>query len=120
MTIGLRSEDGRYIWLGTSVGPSAFLFAPFYILLLLTVAVLYWLVTAYITRPVRQLAAIVERFGGGELKARATPRSNDEIGNLGHSFNAMAERIETLLMTERQLLQDVSHELRSPLARLDF
>jgi len=32
MTMGLRSEDGRYIWLGTSVGSSAFLFAPFYIL----------------------------------------------------------------------------------------
>ena len=120
MTMGLRSEDGRYIWLGTSEGPSAFLFAPFYILLLLTVAVLYWLVTAYITQPVRQLAAIVERFGSGELTARATPRSNDEISNLGRSFNAMAERIETLLMTERQLLQDVSHELRSPLARLTF
>ena len=120
MTMGLRSEDGRYIWLGTSVGPSPILFAPFYFLLLLTVAVLYWLVTAYITRPVRQLAAIVERFGSGELAARATPRSNDEIGNLGRSFNAMAERIETLLMTERQLLQDVSHELRSPLARLTF
>jgi signal transduction histidine kinase len=120
MTMGLRSQDGRYIWLGTSVGPSAFLFAPFYILLLLTVVVLYWLVTAYITQPVRQLAAIVERFGSGELTARATPRSNDEISNLGRSFNAMAERIETLLMTERQLLQDVSHELRSPLARLTF
>jgi two-component system sensor histidine kinase CpxA len=74
----------------------------------------------YITRPVRQLAGVVDRFGAGELTARATPRSNDEIGNLGRSFNAMAERIETLLMTERQLLQDVSHELRSPLARLTF
>lgn len=120
MTMGLRSEDGRYIWLGTSVGPSPILFAPFYILLLLTVVVLYWLVTAYFTRPVWQLAAIVERFGSGELTVRATPRSNDEVGNLGRSFNAMAARIETLLMTERQLLQDVSHELRSPLARLTF
>ncbi len=120
MIVGLQSEDGRYIWLGTSIGPSPVLFAPFYILLLLTVVVLYWLVTAFITRPVRQLAAIVERFGSGELTARATPHSNDEIGNLGSSFNAMAERIETLLMTERQLLQDVSHELRSPLARLTF
>jgi two-component system sensor histidine kinase CpxA len=104
----------------TSVGPSAILFAPFYILLLVTVVVLYWLVTMYITRPVRQLANVVDRFGAGELTARATPRSKDEIGNLGRSFNAMAERIHTLLTTERQLLQDVSHELRSPLARLTF
>ena len=120
MTMGLRSENGRYYWLMTSVGPSAILFAPFYILLLATVLVLYWLVTMYITRPVRQLANVVDRFGAGELTARATPRSRDEIGNLGRSFNAMAERIHTLLTAERQLLQDVSHELRSPLARLTF
>jgi two-component system sensor histidine kinase CpxA len=119
-TMGLRSEDGRYYWLVTSVGPSAILFAPFYILLLATVVVLYWLVTMYITQPVRQLATVVDRFGVGELTARAAPRSKDEIGNLGRSFNAMAERIHTLLTAERQLLQDVSHELRSPLARLTF
>jgi len=120
LTMGLRSDEGRYIWLATSVGPSTILFAPFYILLLATVVVLYWLVTMYITRPVRQLANVVDRFGAGELTARATPRSKDEIGNLSRSFNAMAERIHTLLTTERQLLQDVSHELRSPLARLTF
>jgi two-component system sensor histidine kinase CpxA len=120
LTMGLRSGDGGYIWLSTFVGPSTILFAPFYILLLVTVIVLYWLVTMYITRPVRQLANVVDRFGTGELTARANPRSNDEIGNLGRSFNAMAERIHTLLTTERQLLQDVSHELRSPLARLTF
>ncbi len=120
LTMGLRSGDGQFIWLVTDDGPSAILFAPFYILLLVTVAALYWLVTAYITRPVRQLAEVVDRFGRGELAARARPRSNDEIGNLARSFNAMAVRIETLLTTERQLLQDVSHELRSPLARLTF
>ena len=120
LTMGLRSDDGGYIWLATFVVPSAILFAPFYILLLATVVVLYWLVTMYITRPVRQLAYVVDRFGAGELTARAIPRSKDEIGNLGRSFNAMAERIHTLLTTERQLLQDVSHELRSPLARLTF
>jgi two-component system sensor histidine kinase CpxA len=120
LTMGLRSDEGSYIWLQTSVGPSVILFAPFYILLLVTVVVLYWLATMYITRPVRQLASVVDRFGAGELTARATPRSKDEIGNLGRSFNAMAERIHTLLTTEQQLLQDVSHELRSPLARLTF
>lgn len=120
LTMGLRSADGQYIWLVTAAGPSAILFAPFYIMLMVTVAVLYWLVTAYITRPVRHLAEVVERFGRGELAARAKPSSKDEIGNLARSFNSMAGRIQTLLTTERQLLQDVSHELRSPLARLTF
>ena len=43
----------------------------------------------------------------------------DEIGELSRSFDEMAGRIETLLSAERRLLQDVSHELRSPLTRLD-
>jgi len=120
ITMGLSSEDGRYIWLVSSPAPSFVLFAPFYILLLVTVAVLFWLITANIARPLRHLAQVVDRFGQGELKARSSAKSKDEIGNLSRSFNAMAERIQTLLTTERQLLQDVSHELRSPLARLTF
>jgi two-component system sensor histidine kinase CpxA len=47
-------------------------------------------------------------------------RRRDEIGNLNRSFDRMAERIATLLTAERRLLQDISHELRSPLARLSF
>jgi two-component system sensor histidine kinase CpxA len=120
ITMGLSSEDGRYIWLVSSPAPSFVLFAPFYVLLLVTVAVLFWLITANIARPLRHLAQVVDRFGQGELKARSSAKSKDEIGNLSRSFNAMAERIQTLLTTERQLLQDVSHELRSPLARLTF
>jgi len=44
----------------------------------------------------------------------------DEIGQLGRSFNDMAERMERLITSERRLLSDISHELRSPLARLKF
>jgi two-component system, OmpR family, sensor histidine kinase CpxA len=48
------------------------------------------------------------------------PKRNDEIGELGRAFDQMADRIQTLLAAERRLLQDISHELRSPLARLSF
>jgi two-component system sensor histidine kinase CpxA len=120
ITMGVASEDGRYIWLISGKPPSLVWFLPFYILLLATVASLYWLVAARIARPLRSLAGIVERFGKSDLTARASTQSRDEIGDLSRSFNAMADRIETLLMSERQLLQDVSHELRSPLARLKF
>jgi signal transduction histidine kinase len=120
ITMGLSSEGGRYIWLVSSPAPSFLLFAPFYVLLLVTVAVLFWLITAKIARPLRHLTQVVNRFGQGELEARSIAKSKDEIGNLSQSFNAMAERIQILLTTERQLLQDVSHELRSPLARLTF
>jgi two-component system sensor histidine kinase CpxA len=62
----------------------------------------------------------VDRFGQGDLSARVHSTRGDEIGALARSFDQMAERIATLLSVERRLLQDVSHELRSPLARLAF
>jgi two-component system sensor histidine kinase CpxA len=49
---------------------------------------------------------------------RAETNRRDEIGQLARTFNQMADRIQLLLSAERRLLQDVSHELRSPLARL--
>jgi len=70
--------------------------------------------------PLRNLRKVVERFGRGELGARSEVSRKDEIGELARSFNLMAGQITTLLSAERRLLQDVSHELRSPLARLGF
>ena len=46
-------------------------------------------------------------------------RRNDELGLLVRDFNAMASRIEELISRQRQLIYDISHELRSPLARLN-
>ena len=46
-------------------------------------------------------------------------KRRDELAELGRDFDVMAERIESLLTTQRQLMSDVSHELRSPLARLN-
>jgi signal transduction histidine kinase len=115
------SDDRQYTWVGIVRQPfSPYTFAPFYLLVLATVGALYWLVAARIAAPLRRLTVVVDRFGRGDLAVRSLAESKDEIGNLGNSFNAMAERIQTLLIAERQLLQDVSHELRSPLARLTF
>jgi signal transduction histidine kinase len=63
---------------------------------------------------------VVERFGRGDLGIRFQLSRQDEIGELARAFNLMADQITTLLSAERRLLQDVSHELRSPLARLGF
>ncbi len=72
----------------------------------------------HLTSPVRRLRAAVECFGRGDFSARAETNRKDELGQLATSFNQMADRIQTLLAAERRLLLDISHELRSPLARL--
>jgi signal transduction histidine kinase len=61
---------------------------------------------------------VVDCFGHGDFSARAPANRKDELGELARSFNEMAGRIQTLLAAERRLLLDISHELRSPLARL--
>jgi len=77
----------------------------------------YWL-AFHLTRPVRRLQRAVESFGRGDLSARAGSLRKDELGQLARTFDRMAERLETLMAAERRLLLDISHELRSPLARL--
>lgn len=81
-----------------------------------------YLLTRYLTTPIFRLREAAHRLASGDLTARASdqisPRS-DELGDLVRDFDAMAARIEDLVSGQRQLISDVSHELRSPLARLN-
>ncbi len=81
---------------------------------------LCWLASIGVISPIRRIAATIARFGHGDLTARVNTTRSDEIGQLGRSFNQMAERLERLIASERRLLGDISHEVRSPLARLKF
>ncbi|HZL57922.1 MAG TPA: ATP-binding protein [Bryobacteraceae bacterium] len=71
-----------------------------------------------LTSPLRKMQKTIERFGRGDFTARVNSPRADELGQLGRAVDQMAERIESLLKSQRRLLQDISHELRSPLARL--
>lgn len=71
-----------------------------------------------LTSPLRRMQKTIERFGRGDFTARVNSRRADELGQLARTVDQMAERIEGLLKAQRRLLQDISHELRSPLARL--
>lgn len=77
--------------------------------------------TLHITRPLGKLRQAAGDIASGRLKTRVKPeigRRHDEIALLGDDFDRMAEQIERLVTAQRNLLGDVSHELRSPLARL--
>jgi two-component system sensor histidine kinase CpxA len=93
---------------------------PYYLLILGVVALFSYILAIHLATPLRALRKAVQQFGRGDLSARANSRRRDEIGELSCAFDQMAERIQTLLTAERRLLQDISHELRSPLARLSF
>lgn len=88
--------------------------------MLVVILLLCWWFARHMTRPVQKLQQTVERFGRGELDKRAHAERSDELGQLARTFNRMADRLQTLLAAERRLLADISHELRSPLARLSL
>ncbi len=75
----------------------------------------------HLTAPVRRLQTATWRLADGQLDVRVRKAGggrHDELGDLERDFDYMAERIATLLKTQRRLLWDISHELRSPLARV--
>jgi len=81
----------------------------------------YWL-SRYLTSPLRALRAATMSLAEGDMSVRVghpIAARRDEIGGLAGDFDSMAEKIEALLSSQRRLLRDVSHELRSPLARLN-
>jgi signal transduction histidine kinase len=116
------TADGRYRLIAVVRRPplDPWSFVPYYLLVLLAVALLCYMLAINLATPLRVLGQAVEQFGRGNLSARVNSRRRDEIGELSRAFDQMAGRIQTLLTAERRLLQDISHELRSPLARLSF
>jgi len=73
---------------------------------------------SYITRRINRLNQSALEFAGGNLSVRTDIKGHDEIAKLGDTFNRMADRLERLVRNSKELTANVSHELRSPLARL--
>ena len=88
------------------------------LVLFVAVAIGAWPVAIRLTRRLQALRDGVETFGSGQLQHRVAVEGKDEVAELANSFNEAAQRIESLIMSNRSLLANASHELRSPLARL--
>ena len=80
-------------------------------------ALLAWL----LSKPIRSLHSAITDAANGNLNVRIADRmgpGNDELKDLGVEFDRMMSRLHTLIVAQRQLLKDVSHEMRSPMARI--
>ena len=69
-------------------------------------------------RPVRALTSAARRMGAGDLSQRVRASGRDEIGELAHTFNSMADDLERAERQRRNLVADVAHELRTPLSNV--
>lgn len=121
MVLAWPSRDGKYKMLINApapVGPWSSI--PSFLWIGFAAVAFCYILAVQFAGPLRTLEQTVNKFGGGDLAVRASANRKDEFGKLSRAFNLMAARIETLLNAERRLLQDVSHELRSPLTRLEF
>ena len=82
-----------------------------------------YLLARSISTPVRRLQAAAHTLSAGNLDARAgaeVTKRRDELGVLGREFDSMADRLSSLIAARQRLLRDISHELRSPLARMEM
>ncbi len=126
----LTGPDGaQYVLFLPSLGPRAgpwfgspFSRSIFPLALVLISGIVCLLLARYLSRPIRAFRSAGQRIARGDLGARIgtdLTQRKDEFGALARDFDDMAARIEALVDGHRRLLRDVSHELRSPLARLN-
>ncbi len=118
--VARAADDGRYWFflLIPRIRVGLWFLRADHVFAMLVGVLLCYLLALHLTQPLRQLQRAVERFGRGDLCARVKSQRRDELGELARTFDQMAAQTERLVSAERRLLQDISHELRSPLARL--
>lgn len=88
------------------------------LLAMMIIGLVSFTLAAILSRRIRHLRTAAQVIAEGDFSARVTLTGRDEVSALATDFNLMAERISEMMTSQRQLVSDVSHELRSPLARL--
>jgi two-component system, OmpR family, sensor histidine kinase CpxA len=121
--------EGKYILVAKVLVPYGFLLGGAlemtvltWLLPTLVGALLCLLLARHIAAPIRTLQSVAGRIADGDLSVRASPAigsRKDELADLARDFDRMADRIQSLLHKQLELLGDISHELRSPLTRLN-
>ncbi|MCG3716649.1 ArsS family sensor histidine kinase, partial [Aliarcobacter butzleri] len=70
--------------------------------------------------PLKTITKEIKNFANGDLSTRININSKDEIGTLANTFNSMASSLENSIKTREELLRDIGHELRTPIAKGKF
>jgi len=79
-----------------------------------------WLIARFVSRPMRHMESTARAIAGGNTELRVNEgiaARRDEVGQLATAFNAMTDQLCNLLDRQKHLLRDISHDLRTPLAR---
>lgn len=132
LSVAANSATGtRYIfvmslprtWVGRALQPNAGTWVPLVVTLVI-VALVWYALARQLAKPAMALRSAAQRFATGDLQARVIDRrllkGHDEFAELAREFNRMASRIEGLIRDQSRLVGDISHELGSPLARLQL
>ncbi len=126
--ISLTGYDNSQFVIGFSKLPSRKLtnslsaqdFGKLILITTLITGILSFFLLRYNIKPLRQLSFTTKKIAQGQFNARTgtlVSQRQDEIGELGRDFDSMAEKLESLINSQQRMLRDISHELRSPLAR---
>lgn len=86
--------------------------------LIASVFIIYYFAQRILIRPLYDLNEVSKKIANGDFSKRAHISSDDEIGQLGESFNTMAESMENTEVNRREFISNISHELRSPITSI--
>ena len=96
-------------WAGLAIG--------FFTVSIVGILVSFWLLNT-LTKPLSHLRDTAHKMADGDLSQRVTELPKDEIGEVGHAFNEMAEQVEAVVNEQRAFASNASHELRTPLTTI--
>lgn len=88
------------------------------IVTILLSSIIIYVITAMLSRPLRQMSKAAKSFGQGDFSARISYHSMDEIGELAYSFNQMADSLSELETSRKNFIANVSHELKTPMTTI--
>lgn len=93
-----------------------------YLLLILDISLLIiiYLLVLKMIMPLKNISQTMKLFSSGDLSVRTDVKTGDEIGEVAESFNKMAEKLQKTIQSKEELLRDVGHELKTPIAKGKF